>query len=97
LGFGFLVLVLVHMVAMNSVATMEQRSRAISARGDDESRQPSFRRYALYRGMLRMATISAFVVLSGWLWMHREGVTAGPGTSGEAVASATDDRANVSR
>jgi hypothetical protein len=96
LGFGFLVLVLVHMVAMNGIATMEQRSVRNAHQRGDGSRESS-RRFALYRGVLRVATVSAVAVLAAWLWAHREGGAAGPGTLGGVVASARDDRANVSR
>ncbi|QDV35983.1 Ig domain-containing protein [Tautonia plasticadhaerens] len=96
LGFGFLVLVLVHLVAMNGVGAMERRSAALEeARGRGAGRPG--RRFALYRASLRVATATAVAVLAGWLWLHRDGPNGGPAGADAAVASAGDDRTHVSR
>lgn len=92
LGFGFLVLVLVHMVAMNGVGAMERRSSAID--GGDGG--PG-RRFALYRASLRVATVTAVAVLAGWLWLHRDGTDGGPAAAEASVASAGEGGAHVSR
>ncbi|MEW4568796.1 Ig domain-containing protein [Tautonia sp. JC769] len=92
LGFGFLVLALVHLVAMNGVAAMQRQAmtRTPGASGS--------RRFALYRGVVRLATLSAVVALAGWLWMHRatDAGRPAPGAT-SAVATAPSNHPQVSR
>ncbi|WP_158633597.1 Ig domain-containing protein [Tautonia sociabilis] len=77
LGLGFVMLLLVHMVAMNGVSEMERRSEAPG------------RRFAIYRGVVRASSLSAVIVLGTWLWSHRDARTAAPITSPEStIASA---------
>lgn len=62
-GFGFLVLLLVHMVGINAVNSLERRDSS------EESVPPSRRwRFLAYRWTLRVATLSAAVALVVWLW-----------------------------
>lgn len=75
-GFGFLVLLLVHQVAVNGVATLERRAWAIAGRdgsiGGLESARIG-RRFGRYRLTLRIAGAIAAAVLAAWLWTHRTG------------------------
>jgi hypothetical protein len=69
-GFGFLVLILVHALGMNTLAGLERWS-ARSSVGEEEAESHARsrrRRFALYRLVLRLATLSALVVLALWLW-----------------------------
>jgi hypothetical protein len=61
-GFGFLVLVLVHMVGMNTLTSLE-RGRADAAEPDLAAR----RRFRLYRATVRLATLAAIIALAVWL------------------------------
>ncbi|WP_435021688.1 Ig domain-containing protein [Tundrisphaera sp. TA3] len=63
-GFGFLVLVLVHMVGMNAIASLERRARA----ADPEAAPGTHRRFVAYRATLRLASVAAFAGLVAWLW-----------------------------
>jgi len=69
-GFGFLVLLLVHLWAMQGVRALEHRAHW-NADEVTENRPNIGRRFLIYRLMLRLATISAIAVLAGWLWLHR--------------------------
>ncbi|WP_152052894.1 Ig domain-containing protein [Tautonia marina] len=92
LGFGFLVLALVHLVAMNGVAAMQRQALARAPEGSGSGR------FAWYRGIIRLATVSAVVALAGWLWMHRGMAEDRPNPQATmAVATAPDDRPQVSR
>ena len=64
LGFGFLLLALVHMLAIGGVAALERRADV-----GVESR--SARRFGVYRGLLRLGTLAAVATLGVWLWTHR--------------------------
>lgn len=71
-GFGFLVLLLVHLVGMNSVGSLERWSFAKmeEENADDEDRAAASRRFAIYRATVRLATLLAATVLTVWLWKH---------------------------
>src|SRR5262249_18375487 len=60
-GFGFLVLLLVHAVGMNTVAGLERWSAQANAGPDADPDAParSRRRFALYRAVIRLATLGA--------------------------------------
>jgi len=60
-GFGFLILLLVHMIGMNAVARLERLSGGPS------------RRFAAYRALIRGASLAAGAVLAVWLWRQRGG------------------------
>lgn len=63
-GFGFLVLLLVHLVGMNALFSLERRSEeSTEAPGRIRSR-----RFLAYRWVLRLATLSATIALVVWLW-----------------------------
>ena len=64
-GFGFLVLLMVHLVGMNAVAAMERIS------SDDDASGRS--RFFWYRMILRVATTTAMAGLAVWLWRARSG------------------------
>ena len=63
-GFGFLVLALVHLVGMNVLGSMERRGFATS--GPDD-RDAIARRFSIYRGVLRLATMGSALALGLWL------------------------------
>jgi hypothetical protein len=71
-GFGFLVLLLVHIVGMNTVAGLQRWSlAALEADGaDDADRQAALRRFAIYRATVRLASLTATAILATWLWHH---------------------------
>lgn len=98
LGFGFLVLMLVHMVAMNGVNAMQRQAKATAeSRGASE---PSARRFGVYRGIVRVASVTAAVTLAGWLWVHRADEGPGetrPDSRPEMIAGTLDDRPEVRR
>lgn len=68
-GFGFLVLWLVHLLGMNLLANIERGSleEDRSAEGS-ESDEPAVRkRFATYRLLVRLTTLSAMIALALWL------------------------------
>jgi hypothetical protein len=70
-GFGFVVLGLVHLVGMNSVAGVRRRTLDAMSEFDDGDPTAAERRFAIYRLTLRLATLTAFLILGVWLWRHR--------------------------
>lgn len=68
-GVGFLVLWLVHLVGMNLVANVERGSLAEAADSDrsDDILHVVRKRFASYRLVIRLATLSAMLALLGWL------------------------------
>ena len=71
-GFGFLVLLLVHLVGMNTVASLQRWSiGALEAEGaGNDDRRAALRRFAGYRALIRFASLAASVALAVWLWHH---------------------------
>ena len=71
-GFGFLVLLLVHLVGMNTVSSLQRWSLgALEADGaPDDDLHAAARRFAVYRVTVRLASLSAAVALGAWLWSH---------------------------
>jgi preprotein translocase subunit SecG len=72
-GVGFLVLWLVHLLGMNLLTNFERNSfehRDLES-GDDEGDQLVKKRYALYRLLVRVATVSAMAGLAGWILLAR--------------------------
>ena len=63
-GFGFLVLALVHLIGMNALGSLERRRLADLESGEVASGR---RRFLLYRGLLRLATLGSAVALALWL------------------------------
>jgi hypothetical protein len=70
-GFGFLVLWLVHLLGMNLLGSVERAAvdaGDIGMGGDAASIQFSVqKRFALYRLLLRVATLSMMAALAVWL------------------------------
>jgi hypothetical protein len=65
-GFGFLILVLVHMVGMNALGGVERWSARAneSEIPDDRARR---RRFRAYRVLIRVTTLGAGAGLAAWL------------------------------
>ncbi len=70
-GVGFLVLWLVHLLGMNLLANLERGSLAESVLDpDNEAAQISVhKRFASYRLVVRLATVTAVVSLAIWLFL----------------------------
>lgn len=64
-GFGFLVLLLVHLVGVNALTGLERS--ALSRADDDPSRRSLRIRFGVYRWAIRLTTISAAAALGIWL------------------------------
>ncbi len=64
-GFGFLVLLLVHMVGMNTVASLQRWSldALVAENADESDRLAALRRFAVYRLTVRLASLSATIAL----------------------------------
>jgi hypothetical protein len=58
-GFGFLLLLLVHLVGMSALAGLER------------GRSEAWRRFAAYRAIVRLASLAAAVGLAAWLVLQR--------------------------
>ncbi len=72
-GVGFLVLWLVHLVAMSTLANLERTAvqGSVALEGADAGSVVVGRRYAIYRNLIRVSTLSAMLVLGVWLWTAR--------------------------
>jgi len=70
-GFGFLVLLLVHLVAMSTLDGLQRWSVAHLASGADGGSFALERRFASYRLLSRLAGLGAATGLALWLWMPR--------------------------
>lgn len=75
-GVGFLILWLVHLVGMSTLSSLERQAGtgavALALEGDAESSAAlASKRFAVYRALVRLATLSAMIALAGWLWMSR--------------------------
>jgi hypothetical protein len=68
-GFGFLVLWLVHLLGMNLVANIERGSLDADAldEGSESGQLAVRKRFAAYRLLIRLATLSAMTALALWL------------------------------
>ncbi|MBX6313615.1 MAG: hypothetical protein IRY99_11965 [Isosphaeraceae bacterium] len=67
-GFGFLILLLVHMVGLNAIGALERWSAASIPAGDADAERALRCRFAWYRTLIRLATLGAVVALALWLW-----------------------------
>jgi preprotein translocase subunit SecG len=65
-GFGFLVLMLVHLVGMNTLAGLERLAT-------NPEKPGRIGRFAMYRMVLRLASATATVGLAVWIWRGRLG------------------------
>jgi hypothetical protein len=74
-GFGFLVLLLVHTVGMNAVAGLSRWSLRtfLAEAGPEADARPLRRRFAAYRTVVRLSTLTATAALAIWLWRQRGG------------------------
>ena len=72
-GFGFMLLWLVHLLGMNLLTSLERQSLSESLVADGfESGQISVqKRFATYRILIRLTTLSATIALGAWLAMSR--------------------------
>ncbi len=71
-GVGFLILWLVHLVGMSTLANLERRAGSVSLAVEGDLGAPPAlvsKRFAVYRALVRLATLSAMITLAGWLWM----------------------------
>lgn len=66
-GFGFLVLLLVHLVGMNALDRLARWSVAKAPADSDAIR----RRFGAYRALIRLASLAASGGLAFWLWTPR--------------------------
>jgi hypothetical protein len=74
-GFGFVVIVLVHMVAMQGLGVLEARASVVSA-GPEQTTAGSnhLRRFGVYRMILRLTTLGSLAGLAGWMgWVGLRG------------------------
>ncbi len=71
-GVGFLVLWLVHLLGMNLLASFERASREehLLHEADEDVQLAVTKRFALYRLLIRLATLAAMVVLAAWLMLN---------------------------
>lgn len=70
-GVGFLVLWLVHLVGMSTLANLERGGGSLTVGGAESAAIAPSRRFAAYRILLRLSTLSAMIALAGWLWAGR--------------------------
>jgi hypothetical protein len=73
-GFGFLILWLVHLVGMNAVTGLQRWSLArmeADPPSTDDDKADLRRRFAAYRWLIRLASLSAAAALAAWLWRPR--------------------------
>jgi hypothetical protein len=70
-GFGFLLLLLVHMVGMNAIGGIERWSAREAADLREGEAKALRRRFLTYRTIVRLATTAAAAALVFWLWNQR--------------------------
>jgi preprotein translocase subunit SecG len=70
-GVGFLVLWLVHLLGMNLLANLERGSldESVSAQGHESGQLSVQKRFATYRLLVRLATLTAMIALASWLYL----------------------------
>jgi hypothetical protein len=69
-GFGFLLLLLVHMIGMNAISSLERWSVSSLTTEQPERAGVVRRRFSGYRALIRLATLAAAVGLGVWLWQQ---------------------------
>jgi hypothetical protein len=73
-GVGFLVIWLVHLVGMGALSSLEQRGAAdMAIEGSDGGAVLAPRRFATYRILVRLGTLSAMMALGALLWAGHSG------------------------
>ena len=70
-GFGFLMLLLVHLVGMNALSRLERWSFGRSSSEPDSDRRSIRVRFAMYRASVCFASLAAAAGLMVWLWWPR--------------------------
>jgi hypothetical protein len=73
-GFGFLILLLVHSIGINTINNLERwaaRRMELDAEASEEDGRTLRRRFGLYRTIVRLATVFAAVGLAYWLWSQK--------------------------
>lgn len=72
-GVGFLIVWLVHLVGMSTLANFERQAEAgaVAIEGGEGSMTLAPRRFAVYRLLVRLSTLSATFALAAWLWTSR--------------------------
>ena len=72
-GVGFLVLWLVHLLGMNLLANLERGSleETVMNPSSVDAQLTANKRFATYRLLIRLATLSAMIGLAAWLLMAR--------------------------
>ncbi|WP_165069141.1 Ig domain-containing protein [Paludisphaera rhizosphaerae] len=78
-GVGFLILWLIHLVGMSTLANFERQAAAMTLATEGGATIPAGetspdlapRRFALYRAVVRLSTLSAMIGLAAWLWSAR--------------------------
>ena len=66
-GFGFLLLLLVHMVGMNALGALERWSAGHADPENEDDARAVRRRFAGYRWLVRLASLAAAAGLAAWL------------------------------
>ena len=71
-GFGFLVIMLVHMVGMNTVSSLHRWTMTTleDEKADADDLAAASRRSTVYRLTVRLASMTAAVILAVWLVRH---------------------------
>jgi hypothetical protein len=73
-GFGFVLLLLVHIVGMNTLRSLERWSAAKAEAQTGEAATIIRRgRFILYRAALRLATLGAMIALAVWMTRNHAG------------------------
>ena len=78
-GVGFLLLWLVHLVGMSALAGFERQAAPMNLAAEggavveagEVAPALAPRRFALYRALVRLSTLSAMIGLAAWLWAAR--------------------------
>ena len=73
-GFGFLILILIHTVGINTVGALQRWSLeglAEDPNPDPDERPSLLRRFAIYRWVVRFASLAAVALLATWLVSNR--------------------------
>jgi len=72
-GVGFLIVWLVHLVGTSTLAGFERQAHTtgVAVGGAEGSMTLAPRRFAVYRTLVRLSTLSATIALASWLWASR--------------------------
>jgi hypothetical protein len=74
-GVGFLIVWLVHLVGMSTLANFEARAESggggVAIEGAEGALATAPRRFAVYRALVRLSSLSAAFSLVVWIWSSR--------------------------